>query len=197
MSQTLRQPRVYRRGAWARFKEGLSYGGGIGQWSWLIHRITGLGILLYLVAHISDTFFVVVNPSLYDHTLALYGGWWNETYYWQIRWAFRLGELGLIACVLFHSLNGIRIVLFDFWPPAAQYQRELFRVVLLLFLLIFIPVTIWVVRPLLKAPEMRPEQEEHRTVRVVSPRPPTVALRSIRVQGKPESGRGVEFLRVR
>lgn len=126
MSQTLRSPRYYHRGPWARFVEGLRYGGGIGQWSWLVHRVTGLGILIYLVAHITDTFFVVIDPAWYDHTMALYGGEVSGHYYWTVRWAFRLGELGLIACVLFHSINGIRIVLFDFWPKAAVYQRELF-----------------------------------------------------------------------
>src|SRR5262245_24535804 len=102
MSQTLRSPRVYRRGSWSTFVEGLRYGGGIGQWSWLIHRVAGLGILLYLVAHITDTFFVVVDPAWYDHALALYGGWWSGQYYWPLRWAFRIGEVGLIASVLFH-----------------------------------------------------------------------------------------------
>jgi succinate dehydrogenase / fumarate reductase, cytochrome b subunit len=160
MSQTLRSPRVYRRGAWSRLVEGLRYGGGVGQWSWLIHRITGLGILAYLVAHITDTFFVVVNPAWYDHALALYGGWVSGEYYWPIRWAFRLGELGLIASVLFHSINGVRIVLFDFWPRAAQYQRQIFWAVVAVFLAIMIPVAVWVVLPLGSAPEHRPEQAE-------------------------------------
>lgn len=158
MSQTLRSPRYYRRGPWSRLVEGIFYGGGIGQWSWLIHRITGLGILVYLVAHITDTFFVIINPAWYDHTLALYGGQVGGSYYWPIRWAFRIAELGLIASVLFHSLNGIRIVLFDFWPKAAEHQRGLFRLVLILFFAIMIPVAIWVVLPLASAPEPRPEQ---------------------------------------
>lgn len=158
MSQTLRSPRYYHRGPWARFVEGLRYGGGIGQWSWLVHRVTGLGILIYLVAHITDTFFVVIDPAWYDHTMALYGGEVSGHYYWTVRWAFRLGELGLIACVLFHSINGIRIVLFDFWPKAAVYQRELFWFVGIVFLAIMIPVAIWVVLPLASAPKPRPEQ---------------------------------------
>ena len=156
MSQTLRGPRVYRRGAWSRLVEGLRYGGGIGQWSWLIHRITGLGILLYLFAHITDTFFVVVNPAWYDHAMHLYGGWVGEEYYWGVRWAFRIGELGLIACVLFHSINGVRVVLFDFWPKAALYQRQIFWIVLVAVWGIFIPVAIWVLLPLSSAPGAEP-----------------------------------------
>jgi len=118
----------------------------------LVHRITGLGILVYLFFHIADTFFVVVSPAMYDHTMKLYGGWAGGHYYWPLRWAVRLGELGLIACVLFHSINGLRIVLFDFWPKAAQHQRLLFRLVMIIFWTIMILVAIWVVLPLARTP---------------------------------------------
>src|SRR5207302_4136844 len=116
-----------------------------GQWSWLIHRLTGLGILVYLVAHITDTFFVVVNPAWYDHALALYSGTVGGHTYAALRWGFRLGELGLIASVLFHAVNGVRIVLFDFWPKGARYHRELFQAVMVVFVAIMIPVAVWVV----------------------------------------------------
>jgi succinate dehydrogenase / fumarate reductase, cytochrome b subunit len=158
-SPTLRTPRVYRRGAWSRFTEGLRYGGGVGQWSWLIHRVTGLGILAFLVIHIIDTFLVVAWPELYDHTIDIYGGvvsglpegWGINGYYWFLRWAFRAGELALIACVLFHSVNGVRIVLFDFWPKSADHQRQVFWVALGVFVAIMLPVT-WVVLSALAAP---------------------------------------------
>jgi succinate dehydrogenase / fumarate reductase cytochrome b subunit len=138
--------------------EGLRYGGGIGQWSWLIHRVTGLGVLLFLIVHILDTFFVVLQPVWYDHTVAIYGGMITglhpsvNGYYWWLRWAFRFGELGLIACVVFHSLNGLRVVLFDFWPPATNYQRPLFNIVLILFAAIMIPVSVVIFLPLTQTP---------------------------------------------
>lgn len=159
MSQAIRSPRYYRRGPWSRLVEGLRYGGGVGQWAWLIHRVSGLGILLYLVAHITDTFFVVINPAWYDHTMSLYGGTIGGQYYWPIRWAFRIGELGLIACVLFHSLNGIRVVLLDFWSSGARYQEKMFTVVVIAFWVIMVPVAIWVLMPLLSAPEYENEPE--------------------------------------
>jgi succinate dehydrogenase / fumarate reductase cytochrome b subunit len=160
MSQTIRQPRYYRRGSWQRLVEGLRYGGGVGQWSWLLHRVTGLGILLFLIVHVVDTFFVVAYPELYDHTVAIYGGtlaglpvgWGINGYYWPLRWAFRLGELGLIACVLFHSVNGVRVILFDFWPGAAKHQQKLFTVVMVVFWAIMIPVSVWVLMPLAGPP---------------------------------------------
>ena len=143
-SPTLRTPRVYRRGRWSRFTEGLRYGGGVGQWSWLIHRITGLGVLAFLIVHIIDTFLVVAYPAEYDFTVDIYGGVFAGTYYWWLRWGFRLAELALIACVLFHAVNGVRIVLFDFWPKSSDHQRRIFWVAMGVFVAIMLPVT-WVV----------------------------------------------------
>lgn len=152
MSKTLGSPRYYRRGTWALFLEGLRYGGGVGQWSWLAHRLTGLGVLLFLIIHIIDTFLVVAFPAEYDFTVAIYGGTFNGAYYWPLRWAFRVAELGLIASVVFHAVNGVRIILFDFWPAATLYQKQIFWAVMALFFGIMIPVTLSVLSHLLYAP---------------------------------------------
>jgi succinate dehydrogenase / fumarate reductase, cytochrome b subunit len=150
-SPTLRTPRVYRRGAWSRLIEGLRYGGGVGQWAWLLHRVTGLGILAFLVVHIIDTFLVVAFPAEYDFTIDIYGGVFAGTYHAWLRVVFRLAELALIACVLFHAVNGVRIVLFDFWPKSSEYQRQAFWVALGVFVVVMLPVT-WVVLSALAAP---------------------------------------------
>src|SRR5512144_1582755 len=49
----------------------LRYLGGEGQWSYLLHRITGLGTLLFLAVHILATSTVYFFPSLYEHAIAL------------------------------------------------------------------------------------------------------------------------------
>lgn len=152
MTQAIRAPRSYRRGSWSNFVEGLKYGGGIGQWSWALHRLTGLGVLLFLLIHVIDTFLVVAFPAEYDWTVAIYGGVVSGVYFWPIRWGFRVAELGLIASVVFHAVNGLRIILFDFWPKSARYQRQLFWGVLVVFFSIMIPVSIWVLSALASAP---------------------------------------------
>jgi len=153
MAQTVvRSPQVYRRGAVARVVEGLRYGGGVGQWSWLAHRVTGLGILFFLIVHVIDTFLVIAYPAEYDWTVAIYGGTFSGVYYWPLRWAFRVSELGLIASVLFHSVNGVRVVLWDFWPDTARYQRAIFWAVLVIFLGVMAPVSWWVLGALFHAP---------------------------------------------
>jgi len=120
-----------------------------------------MGILLFLVIHIIDTFFVVAYPGLYDDTVGIYGGrlsWITGSdgkplYVPALRWAFRLSEFGLIACVVFHAINGVRVALVDLWAEGATYQKAMFRIVGVVFLLIMLVTSYFVFVPLLKSPE--------------------------------------------
>jgi succinate dehydrogenase / fumarate reductase, cytochrome b subunit len=111
---------------------GPRYRGGVGQWSWAAHRITGVGIIAFLFGHIVDTFGLGFGPELYDETISLYKQWW-----------FKPFELLLIGAVLYHALNGLRIILFDFWPTLALKQRQFAYAEIALFVLGFIPVA-WI-----------------------------------------------------
>jgi len=83
------------------------YRGREGQISFLLHRLTGLGTLLFLAIHIVDTAFVYFAPDLYKEAIGAY----RST-------PFMLGEIGLVFCVLFHGVNGLRIAYFDMFKPA-------------------------------------------------------------------------------
>src|ERR1700745_4039492 len=98
------------RGMWSE----LRYRGREGMWTWLLHRATGLGILLFLIIHVIDTAIVIYWPGLYDHALNLYR---NPV--------FRFAELLIFFSVLFHALNGLRIIVQDFWPGVMRHQRQL------------------------------------------------------------------------
>ncbi len=111
---------------------GPAYKGGIGQWSWAAHRITGVLILAFLFGHVVDTFALGFGPELYDETISLYKQWW-----------FKPFEVALIGAVLFHALNGLRIVLFDFWPHLALKQRAFAYAELVLFVIGFTPAA-WI-----------------------------------------------------
>ena len=76
----------------------IGYRGREGQLSFLLHRVTGLGVLLFLAIHIVDTAFVYFAPQLYEEVLGLY----RTT-------LFGVGELGLVFCLFFHGVNGVRI----------------------------------------------------------------------------------------
>jgi succinate dehydrogenase / fumarate reductase, cytochrome b subunit len=114
---------------------GMAYRGGIGQWSWAAHRATGVAVIAFLFAHIIDTFAVGFGPELYDETISLYQQWW-----------FKPFEVGLVAAVLYHALNGLRIILFDFWPRLAQRQKGFAYVQLVLFLAGFLPAAFFMLR---------------------------------------------------
>ena len=94
--------------------QGLRYKGSTGMWTWLLHRVTGLGILAFLVIHVADTAVVVYWPDFYDHTLDIYRSP-----------LFRVAELLIFFAVLYHALNGLRIIIQDFWPLAMAHQRRL------------------------------------------------------------------------
>src|SRR5918992_4063698 len=93
--------------------KGRAYRGGIGQWSWAAHRITGVGVAVFLFAHILDTFGVGFGAEFYNTTVALYKQWW-----------FMPFEVLLVGAVLFHALNGMRIILFDFWPGLEEHRSD-------------------------------------------------------------------------
>lgn len=82
------------------------YRGREGQISYILHRLTGLGTLLFLTIHILDTATVYFFPSLYSHAIALY----RTT-------PLMLGEIVLVFSVIFHGVNGARIAIFDIWFP--------------------------------------------------------------------------------
>ena len=107
------------------------YKGGIGQYSWIFHRVTGVGVLLFLFIHILDTSLIMVGPEWYNMLIGIYR-----------HPLFGLMEIGLFAAVLYHSLNGVRIVLIDFWPPYTLYHEKIFLGMMVLFALVFLPVSI-------------------------------------------------------
>lgn len=113
------------------------YKGKEGQWSWIFHRLTGVGVLLFLFAHILDTFLIGLGPDLYNQVMALY----THPF-------FKVNEVFLFAAVLYHSLNGVRIVLVDFWPQGARYHRHMFYIEMGLFVAAMIPVTVIMLRHL-------------------------------------------------
>jgi len=45
------------------------YRGGAGHWAWILHRLTGLGVLVFLLIHILDTGLVLFGPAVYDRVV--------------------------------------------------------------------------------------------------------------------------------
>ena len=86
----------------------VGYRGREGHISFLLHRFTGLGVLLFLIIHIVDTSWAYFNPALYQEAIELYTTWY-----------FMIGEIILVFCVIYHGVNGLRIAYVDMFKPAA------------------------------------------------------------------------------
>ncbi|OPF84742.1 succinate dehydrogenase, cytochrome b556 subunit [Streptomyces antioxidans] len=93
---------------------GTLYRGREGMWSWVAHRVTGVLIFFFLFVHVLDTSLVRVSPEAYDDVVATYK---NPV--------VNLMEYGLVAAILFHALNGLRVIAVDFWSKGARYQRQM------------------------------------------------------------------------
>ncbi len=116
------------------------YRGREGQTSFLLHRITGLGTLLFLTIHIFDTATVYFYPSLYADAINLY----RTT-------IFGFAEMALVFCVLFHGVNGLRIAFFDFFPQLWKIymERRWVLISIIITLVLWIPAVIIMGRNLL------------------------------------------------
>ncbi|HUQ63461.1 MAG TPA: succinate dehydrogenase, cytochrome b556 subunit [Acidimicrobiales bacterium] len=108
------------------------YRGKTGQWAFLGHRVTGVLVFLFLLLHIVDVS-LVRWPDLYNDVHAAYGNV-----------VMRAFEVGLLFALLFHALNGLRIVAIDFLPSAARIERGLFTAVLAVTVVVGIPAG-WVI----------------------------------------------------
>ena len=109
----------------------LRYRGGEGMLAWAFHRISGIAIWAFLVLHVVDIFLVGAAPDTYDTLLAIYAHPIGIVLEWLLG-----------AAVLYHALNGLRIIIIDFWPALTRYHRELWYASWVLFFLIGIPVTV-------------------------------------------------------
>lgn len=97
------------------------------MWSWVLHRITGVGIFFFLLVHILDTALIRVSPEAYN---AVIGTYKNPI--------MGLGEVALVAAIGLHALNGLRIILVDFWAWGTTHQRLLQWVVWILWIILLI-----------------------------------------------------------
>jgi succinate dehydrogenase / fumarate reductase cytochrome b subunit len=114
----------------------VTYRGREGQIAWMLHRATGLGIFLFLALHIVDIFLMSFGPELFDALLFFYH-----------QWIFKLSIVfGLYLGVLYHGLNGIRILIIDFWPDLGKRQAMLWRIQMVVFAVIYIPSAVIMIR---------------------------------------------------
>ncbi len=93
-------------------QEALRYQGKGPMLTYILHRIGGLGMVLFVSLHVLASFLMnqpwgaqagIVINTIYEH------------------WVF---QIFIFFFVLFHVINGLRIVILDLWPKLIEHQRE-------------------------------------------------------------------------
>ncbi len=106
------------------------------QLAWFGHRASGLGVLLFLFLHIVETSTVLLGPEVYDFT---------QTFYRNL--PAKLGEVLLMAALVYHSLNGLRVIVMDFWPRTTLLYRPLTYGVVAATIIAMIPIGLIMITP--------------------------------------------------
>ncbi len=105
---SLKTEYVYKPGIWKPMA--------VGMWAWLLHRITGLTLVAYLLIHVFlMSIAILTGQASFDSLL--------ETL--MSSKLFLIFDLGLLAVVLIHGINGLRLILFDL-GIGIRYQKEIF-----------------------------------------------------------------------
>ncbi len=101
------------------------YKGQPGMWMWLAHRATGVGIFFFLLVHVTDTALVRMSPEAYNEIIGSY-----KTP------VMGLVEAGLVAAIVFHAFNGLRIIAVDAWSWATRHHKLLAAIVWLIWVML-------------------------------------------------------------
>jgi len=91
----------------------------VGMSAWVIQRVTGILLLVYLFLHVETIHQLSAGPAEFDRQMAFY-----STPF------FKLLEIGLLATVILHALNGIRLIVLDF-GVGQRHQKKLFWVLVI------------------------------------------------------------------
>jgi succinate dehydrogenase / fumarate reductase cytochrome b subunit len=93
------------------FYQGLKYRGGSPMLAWMLHRITGVGIILFVGLHVVASFMMQqFGSDLATNLNIIYESW--------------MFQIVISFFVIFHAFNGLRIVAQDIWPQLQRYQLE-------------------------------------------------------------------------
>jgi succinate dehydrogenase / fumarate reductase cytochrome b subunit len=112
------------------------YKGKSGQWAFVSHRVTGFLVFMFLLLHIIDVSLVNIDADLYNTVHELYGNV-----------LLRLFECGLLLALLYHSMNGLRIVMVDFFPGVIRREKMLTGLVVFITLAAGIPGSLVILWP--------------------------------------------------
>ena len=111
-SDSYKKIKTFDQKGWV--KENLAYKKESGSKAWILHRITGIALIGYLFLHIFSLSPLTQGEQAFNDKIKLY----TSPVFMVLEWL-------LFAFVLFHSFNGIRIVLVD-WAEGSKYHKSLY-----------------------------------------------------------------------
>ena len=84
-----------------------------GMWAWLLFRISGVILVFYLLAHI-----IIISLGQFG----VDGGTFDNVMDFLEHPVALVLDLALVMAVLYHALNGVRIILMDFNVGIKQHK---------------------------------------------------------------------------
>ncbi len=109
----------------------------VNRWAFYAHRLSGIGIFAFLCLHIVDVSLYAISLPLYDEVHLLYGSA-----------PMRVFEVGLLLALLFHALNGLRVIAIDVWDLGVGQAARLLTGVLVLTTVLTAVGGVVILRPL-------------------------------------------------
>jgi succinate dehydrogenase / fumarate reductase cytochrome b subunit len=104
------------------------YNGDVGQYAWILHRATGIGVTFFLLIHIIDIMLISWGRDIYDHTVSFYAH------------PFIIPmEIMLVGAVIYHTLNGLRVMAINFTSQGPVREKTAFWWVLGATIILTIP----------------------------------------------------------
>lgn len=109
--------------------QALAYRGGQPMYVWLLHRISALGIIIFVGMHLIMAFLLYATTGGVTNAVA------NAlTNFYEAAPV----QVFVLFCVLYHGINGLRIAILDMWPALHRFNREAMWVQWALFLPLFL-----------------------------------------------------------
>ncbi len=105
--------------------------------AWAFHRISGVAVWAFILLHVLDIWLAKANAGLYNDLLSLYASP-----------AGRVLEVLLGAALLYHALNGLRIIVMDFWPATTIFYRQLWYACWVVLFVVGIPGAYVILNPI-------------------------------------------------
>lgn len=117
----------------------------LGIWAWLIQRISGLALVVFVIAHVLAI--SQANLALTGPLFTMFDVLRNP--FWAVNRAVLVIDLLMLGIIAFHGMNGIRIVLFDIGVGVGLRSQKVVFYILIAVAVVASGVVIFYSLPLL------------------------------------------------